>query len=192
MGLPFLFAESQRNFPTVSSENIRTSYSYDSAGRLEYETVTKETGSTTKLSRTQYSYSYLSYGRQVVRTEQTDFVGTWVEVNHTTYQYNTLGWQIFEEREDPTGGGTVVYDITQEYDKVGNRTRFHRNVPMGQESNYGKSMDLSYTFDVRNTACGGTSPVAQQWTGRQRGAGLRAALQTVECLHETAERKVLT
>ena len=73
-----------------------------------------------------------------------------MEVNHTTYQYNTLGWQIFEEREDPTGGGTVVYDITQEYDKVGNRTRFHRNVPMGQESNYGKSMDLSYTFDVRN------------------------------------------
>jgi len=64
----------QRDFPTVSSQNIRTSYSYDSAGRLQYETVTKETGSTTNLYRTGYAYSYLTYGRQVVRTEQ-DYSG---------------------------------------------------------------------------------------------------------------------
>jgi YD repeat-containing protein len=28
----------RRDFPTVSSQNVRTAYSYDSAGRLEYET----------------------------------------------------------------------------------------------------------------------------------------------------------
>jgi len=32
----------QRNLPESGRQNIRTSYSYDRAGRLEYETVTRE------------------------------------------------------------------------------------------------------------------------------------------------------
>jgi YD repeat-containing protein len=141
----------QRNFPTVSSANIRTTYSYDSAGRLQYETVTKETGSTTNMYKTGYSYSYLSYGRQVVRTEQQYAVNNWQDSNRVTYKWNTLGWQTYEEREDYNFGSWANrYDITQEYDKVGNRTRFHRNVTTGYTSSYGKAMDLSYTYDVRN------------------------------------------
>jgi YD repeat-containing protein len=41
-----------RDFPTVSSHWIRTAYSYDAAGRLEYETVTNENGGTTDLYKT--------------------------------------------------------------------------------------------------------------------------------------------
>ena len=141
----------QRNFPTVSSTNVRTSYSYDSAGRLEYETVTKETGSTTNMYRTNYSYSYLTYGRQVVRLEEQYAVNNWQSSNRVTYKWNTLGWQNYEEREDYNFGSWANrYDISQEYDKVGNRTRFHRNVASGFTSSYGKAMDLSYTYNVRN------------------------------------------
>jgi len=49
----------RRDFPTNSSQNIRTAYSYDSAGRLEYETVTREAGGTTNLNKTQYAYSWI-------------------------------------------------------------------------------------------------------------------------------------
>jgi hypothetical protein len=40
------------------------------------------------------------------------------------------------------------YDITQEYDKNGNRTRLHRNT--ADTSTYGRQLDLSYTFDNVN------------------------------------------
>ncbi|UNM08208.1 MAG: RHS repeat protein [Planctomycetales bacterium] len=143
--------ETYRRFPTVSSAYIQTASSYDSAGRLQYETVSKETGSTTNMYRTSYSYSFLTYGRQVVRTEQEYTLGTWLDKNRLTYKWNTLGWQTYEEREDyHLGSWSNRYDISQEYDKDGNRTRFHRNVASGYTSSYGKAMDLGYTFDVRN------------------------------------------
>ncbi len=41
----------RRDFPEESSRNIRTTYSYDSAGRLEYETVTQETASSSNRSQ---------------------------------------------------------------------------------------------------------------------------------------------
>jgi len=112
----------QRNYPVVSSANIRTSYSYDSAGRLQYETVTKETGSTTNLYRTGYAYSYLTYGRQVVRTEQ-DYSGGWNDSWRVTYQWDAMERQDNEEREDWSGSSwDGEYEILQQYDKNGNRT----------------------------------------------------------------------
>ena len=68
----------QRNLPEESRQNIRTTNSYDSAGRLEYETVTREAAGTTNLYRTGYAYSYASYHRQVVRTEQ-NYDSGWVD-----------------------------------------------------------------------------------------------------------------
>ena len=81
---------SYRDYPTVSSTNIRTTYSYDSAGRLQYETVTRETGSTTNLYRTGYAYSYPSYHRQVVRTEQEPLMAAWEDKNRVTYKYDGM------------------------------------------------------------------------------------------------------
>ena len=143
----------RRDFPAVSSTNIRTSYSYDSAGRLEYETITREAGGTTNLTRTNYDYSFASYHRQIVRTEQEYQVATWANSDKTTYKYDGMERQDYEERHDwDDVNSTWVnrYDVTQEYDKNGNRTRLHRNVAAGYTGSYGKVMDLSYTFDTVN------------------------------------------
>ena len=51
--------------------------------------MTRETGSTTNLYRTGYAYSYASYHRQVVRTEQ-DYSGGWVDQDRTTYKYDGM------------------------------------------------------------------------------------------------------
>jgi YD repeat-containing protein len=74
-----------RDFPVQSAQNIRTTYAYDAAGRLEYETITREGGGTTNLYRTQYGYSNLSYGQQTVRTEQA-YSGSWVNEARLTYR----------------------------------------------------------------------------------------------------------
>jgi len=118
----------QRDFPTVSSANVRTAYAYDSAGRLQYETVTRESGGSTNLYRTVYAYSYASYHRQVIRTEQEPLMAAWEDKNRVTYKYDGLGRQDYEEREDWTGAAWQSrYDISQEYDKCGNRSRYHKN-----------------------------------------------------------------
>ena len=52
----------QRNFPVALSNNIRMTYAYDSAGRLEYETQTRQAAGTTNLYKTQYAYSYIAAG----------------------------------------------------------------------------------------------------------------------------------
>jgi YD repeat-containing protein len=88
-----------RDFPTVSSHWIRTAYSYDAAGRLEYETVTNESGGTTDLYKTPVAATFSrrtarrlkpplppagEYVREVQRTEQT-YSGGWVNDNRLTY-----------------------------------------------------------------------------------------------------------
>jgi YD repeat-containing protein len=140
-----------RDFPTVASHWIRTAYSYDSAGRLEYQTVTNENGGTTNLYRTQYGYSYPSgqYVQQTVRTEQT-YSGGWVDDNRVTYKTDSLGRLQYEEREDWSGAAWVSqYSITQSYDKDGNRTGYNKSVS-GSGASYGITENLSYTFDGLN------------------------------------------
>jgi len=84
--------------------------------------VSKETGSTTNLYRTGYAYSYLTYGRQLVRTEQ-DYSGGWNDSWRATYQWDAMERQDSEEREDWSGSSwDSEYLIQQEYDKNGNRT----------------------------------------------------------------------
>jgi len=61
---------SYRDLPKESNQRVRTASINDSAGRLAYETVTRESGGSTNLYCTAYSYSYNNYHRQVVRTEQ--------------------------------------------------------------------------------------------------------------------------
>ena len=140
----------ERAFPTVSSAYVKTAYSYDAYGRLEYETVTRESGGTTNLYKTQYAYSRLSFGIQLERVEQ-GYSGGWVNANKTQYQWDTLGRQSYEERFDWLLGNWVTrYDVTQAYDKNGNRTGYHKNVVSGYESSYGKAYNLSYTFDSVN------------------------------------------
>jgi YD repeat-containing protein len=140
----------ERHFPTVSSQYVKTAYSYDAYGRLEYETVSREGGGTTNLYRTQYVYSRIAFGIQLERAEQT-YSGGWVNADKTQYQWDTLGRQTYEERFDYVLGNWVNrYDITQTYDKNGNRTGYHKNVVSGYESSYGKHYNLSYTFDNVN------------------------------------------
>jgi len=62
----------------------------------------------------------------VLRTEQA-YSGGWNDEARLTYRNNTLGWQNYEEREEYSGGWSSKYDITQTYDKVGNRSTFHKN-----------------------------------------------------------------
>ncbi|MCC7478714.1 hypothetical protein IT575_09695 [bacterium] len=65
----------QRNDPPRSGANIRITYGYDAAGRLETETVTRESGGATNLYKTTYAYSYIAAGsgggHEILRTEQT-------------------------------------------------------------------------------------------------------------------------
>ena len=135
----------QRDFPTESSQNIRTAYSYDTAGRLQYETLTREGGGSTNLSRTGYAYSISSYHRQVVRTEQT-YSGGWNDSWRVTYLHDGLGRLDYEERENYSAGWASAYRQEQSYDKNGNRIGFTREVAEGQEENFGQNMDLSYAF----------------------------------------------
>ena len=145
----------QRDFPTVSSQNIRTTYSYDSAGRLEYETITRESGGTTNLYKTQYTYSWIAAasggGRQMERIEQVYSGGAWTNDNKVTYKYDALEREYFEERHDwALGAWASKFDTTQEYDKNGNRTRYHRNLVLGSTASYGRAEDLSYTYNNVN------------------------------------------
>jgi YD repeat-containing protein len=141
----------QRNLPTVSAANLRTTYAYDSAGRLEFETITKETGGgATNLYRTQYAYAFIAAGsgggRSLTRTEQT-YSGGWVNDNKVLYEWNALEWMKREQRHDwVSSAWSAVYDINQEYDKRGNRTRYDKNV-QGSSADYGLACDLAYTFD---------------------------------------------
>ncbi len=93
----------QRNNPVVSSANVRTTYAYDAAGRLSGETVTREAGGTTNLYKTLYAYSWLTYGKQVIRTEQT-YSGSWIDDNKLTYKWDSLSRQEFEGRDDWDSG----------------------------------------------------------------------------------------
>ena len=70
----------QRDFPEESSQHIRTTYSYDTAGRLQYETVTREAAGSTNLSRTTYAQSYSTGGHysQQIRTEETGSGANWI------------------------------------------------------------------------------------------------------------------
>ena len=52
--------------------------------------MTRETGSTTNLYRTGYAYSYASYHRQVVRTEQEPLMAAWEDKNRVTYKYDGM------------------------------------------------------------------------------------------------------
>ncbi|MBN2082526.1 hypothetical protein JW859_10025 [bacterium] len=119
---------------------------------MQYETVTRETGSTTNLYRTGYAYSYVSYHRQVIRTEQ-NYNSGWVDDFRVTYKYDGMERQSYEKREDydPYTNWTQMYLNEQEYDKCGNRTRLDKNVTAGQTANYGSSMDLSYTYNNVNS-----------------------------------------
>ena len=113
--------------------------------------MTRETGSTTNLYCTSYAYSYSSYHRQVVRTEQEPLMAAWEDKNRVTYKYDEMERLDYEEREDWVAvAWNNRYDTAQEYDKDGNRTRLDKNVVAGYESDYGQSMDLSYTFNSVN------------------------------------------
>ena len=138
-----------RNFPEESSQYIHTAYSYDTAGRLQYETLTREGGGTTNLSRTGYAYSVSSYHRQVVRTEQT-YSGGWNDSFRITYKHDGLGRLDCEQGENYDSGWEAAYQQDQSYDKNGNRTGFTREIEEGQEDNFGQSMDLSYAFNNVN------------------------------------------
>ena len=135
--------------------SIRTAYAYDTAGRLEYETYTRETGmGTTKLYRTVYAHSFPSgtYHRQEVRTEQTwnAISSQWDDSWKVTYKWDGMERQDYEQREDYSAGWTAQYTTTQEYDKNGNRTDYERITLAGQAGNYGRSVDLSYTYNSVN------------------------------------------
>jgi YD repeat-containing protein len=142
----------QRNLPAASGSNIRTTYAYDGAGRLEYETVTRESGGgTTNLYRTSYAYTYIAAGsgggRSLLRTEET-YSGGWVNSNKVNYEWNALEWMKLEQRHDwVSSAWSAQYDVSQEYDKRGNRTRYHKNV-QGSSADYGMNYDLSYTFNA--------------------------------------------
>ena len=146
----------QRDFPEESSQHIRTSYSYDSAGRLQYETVTREAAGSTNLSRTTYAQTYSTgdHYSQQLRTEETGSGASWINSSRTTYQYDGMNRQDYEKREDylsdPDPDWVQTYLIEQEYDKKGNRTRLDRNVTSGHETEYGQSMDLGYTYNTVN------------------------------------------
>jgi hypothetical protein len=87
--------------------------------------------------------------RRVVRLEQVDS-GGWVDDNRTTYETDSLGRLQYEEREDWGGASwTSQYDITQEYDKNGNRTRYLKN-RTGSAADYGPIVDLRYSYDAVN------------------------------------------
>jgi hypothetical protein len=110
----------------------------------------REAGGTTNLYKNQYAYSWIAAGsgggRQLVRTEQS-YSGGWNNDNKLTYKYDALERQYFEQRDDwASGAWSLRFDNTQEYDKNGNRTRYHRNTVSSYESSYGRSEDLSYTF----------------------------------------------
>ena len=50
----------------------------------------------------------------------------------------------------PYRSWAVVYDITQTYDKNGNRSSYDKNVAGGQSGNFGRSENLQYTYDNNN------------------------------------------
>jgi len=71
--------------------------------------------------------------------------------NKLTYKYDALERQYFEQRHDwALGAWSSKFDTTQEYDKNGNRTRYHRNIGLGGTTSYGRAEDLSYTFNAVN------------------------------------------
>jgi len=77
--------------------------------------------------------------------------GAWANDNKLTYQYDALERQNFEQRHDwQLGAWASKFDTTQEYDKNGNRTRYHRNIGLGGTTSYGRAEDLSYTFNAVN------------------------------------------
>ena len=56
----------------------------------------------------------------------------------------------YEQRHDwVSSAWSAVYDVTQAYDKNGNRTGYDKNV-QGSTSEYGTPYNLGYTFDIRN------------------------------------------
>jgi len=87
----------------------------------------------------------------MVRTEQAYGGGAWANDNKLTYKYDALERQYFEQRHDwSLGAWLSKFDTTQEYDKNGNRTRYHRNIGLGGTTSYGRAEDLSYTFNAVN------------------------------------------
>ena len=88
----------------------------------------------------------------MVRTEQAYGGGAWANDNKLTYQYDALERQYYEQRHDwALGAWAARFDTTQEYDKNGNRTRYHRNTAANFATSYGQSEDLSYTYNSVNS-----------------------------------------
>ena len=82
----------------------------------------------------------------MTRTEQYDSSG-WTNDYKVEYTWNALEWMRKEQRWDWALGSWVAkYDVNQEYDKRGNRTRYDKNV-QGSGADYGIAYDLGYTFD---------------------------------------------
>lgn len=110
------------DFPTESSQHIRTAYSYDAAGRLSCQTVTREAGGTTNLNRTNYTYVYSTAGhnRQLVQEEQQGGMGGWINSSQVTYRYDGMERLDYEKREDwmsnPDPAWVQTYLTVQEYD----------------------------------------------------------------------------
>jgi hypothetical protein len=75
---------------------------------------------------------------------------TWDNFEKTEYEYNPMSWLKFEGRSQYSGSWSVVYDITQTYDKNGNRSTYDKNVAGGQGGNFGRSENLAYTYDNNN------------------------------------------
>jgi len=92
-------------------------------------------------------------GHTLTRTEQSwdSQQSAWANGFRSLYSWDSLGRQYYEERQDYSGGQFVNrYDVTQTYDKNGNRTGYDKNVVGGYNSDYGKAYNLSYTFNSVN------------------------------------------
>jgi YD repeat-containing protein len=155
----------QRDFPAASGQNLRTAYSYDTAGRLQYETLQRVNHnsippSTVNLTRAAYVYDIGTYQRRTTREEQV-YSGGWQPSWRMRYYWDGLSRQTRETRDD---AGTQVYDVTQAYDKNGNRETYAKTVAAGQTANYGVSESLSYTYTAMNALASITDSLDASYT----------------------------
>jgi hypothetical protein len=87
----------------------------------------------------------------ITRTEQAWVSSAWANQARLHYSYDALERQYYEAREEyPSGLPVTRYDTTQSYDKNGNRTGYDKNVASGQTAYFGRSENLSYTFNNVN------------------------------------------
>src|SRR5262245_19939714 len=122
-----------RDMPEFSNKIIITDYTYDSGGRLDtgiLKVKTTPANTLKNLYKTIYTYSWLTYGNEVLAETQQRNAGdtTWDNFEKTEYEYHPMSWLKFEGRSQYSGSWSVVYDITQTYDKNGNRGSYDKNV----------------------------------------------------------------